>query len=106
MQGSPRPPPRLPRPSSVTFRPRFTLALLYFFAFFVFFSLLLALPALLEGLRALPAGSGPLTEAERELASALTRDALRGKLLYALLAALAALAIGALTRSLPGIRNR
>jgi hypothetical protein len=101
-----RPPPRLPRRSSVGFRPEFTLLLLYFFGFFVFFCLLLALPALLEGARDLPVGSAPLTDAERERAAGLARDALRGRVPYAALAALAALGLGAFTRTLPGLRRR
>jgi hypothetical protein len=106
MEPLPRPPPRLPRRSSVTFRPQFTLLLVYFFAFFLFFCLVLALPSLLEGLRTLPAGSGPLTEEEQALASRIARDAVRGKLGYALAASLAALVLGAWTRTLPGLKSR
>lgn len=105
MQGPPRPPLRRPRHSTVTFRPQFTLLLLYFFGFFVFFALLLALPALLEGLRSLPAREGPLSEQERALAAEITREALRGRLPYAGIAALAAIALGSWTRTLPGLRG-
>jgi hypothetical protein len=106
MEGSPRPPARRPRPPSVGFRPEFTLLLLYFFGLFLLFSLLLALPALLEALRALPPGDGPLTEQERALAADAAREALRGRVPYALIAALLVLALGVWTRALPGLRRR
>ena len=41
MQGPSRPPPRRPRAAQPTFRPHFTLLLLYFFGLFVFFALVL-----------------------------------------------------------------
>ena len=52
-------PPRTQRrpARAPTFRPEFTLLMLYFFAFFVFFALLLALPDLVEGMRTLPPAS-------------------------------------------------
>lgn len=105
MEAPSRPPTRGPRPAPVTFRPQFTLVALYFFAFFLFFCLVLAMPALLEGLGSLPPGDGAITEQERELAAEITRDALRGKLPYALLATVAALALGLWTRALPGLRR-
>jgi hypothetical protein len=87
------------------FRPQFTLVALYFFGFFLFFCLVMAMPALLDGLRSLPPSGGPITEQERELAAELTRDALRGRLLYALLATVAAVGLGVWTRALPGLRG-
>lgn len=105
MEPPSRPPTRRPRPPPVAFRPQFTLVALYFFVFFVFFCLLLAMPALLEGLRSLPPGDGAITERERELAAEIARDALRGKLPYALLATVAALGLGLWTRALPGFRR-
>jgi hypothetical protein len=106
MQGTPRPPERRPRPPAASFRPEFTLLLLYFFALFLVFALLLALPSLLEALRALPPGEGPLSEQERALAADAARDALRGRVPYALIAALLVLSLGVWTRSLPGLRRR
>lgn len=106
MEGSPRPPPRRPRPAAPSFRPQFTLLLLYFFGLLLFFSLLLALPALLEAFRTLPPHEGPLTDAERTLAADVAREALRGRLPYAAIAAVATLGLGAWTRSLPGLRQR
>lgn len=103
MSVPPRPTPRRPRPGP-TFRPEFTLFLVYFFAFFLFFALLLALPDLLEGMRTLPAAT--TIEAEREAGARIARQAVEGKLVWALLAALAALGIGAYTRVLPGLRRR
>lgn len=88
------------------FRPQFTLVALYFFGFFLFFCLLLALPALLGGLRELAPGDGPLTEQERALAAELTRDALRGRIPVALLATVAVLALALWKRALPGLRAR
>lgn len=106
MSAPSRPPPRRPRPPAPSFRPEFTLLILYFFAIFFAFALLLALPALLEALRSLPPGEGPLTEAERALAAEAARDALRGRIPYAVLGSLVVLAIGVWTRSLPGLRGR
>ncbi len=105
MDPSPRPPARRPRPAPVTFRPRFTLVALYFFAFFLFFCLVLALPALLEGFRSLPPSDGAITDQERALAAEITRDALRGRIPYALLATVATLGLGLWTRALPGFRG-
>jgi hypothetical protein len=103
-------PPRLPRRvrprTTTTFRPEFTLFVLYLFAFFVFFALLLALPDLIEGARALPPDPGPLREEERARAAQIARDALRGRLGYAFAAAVVALALGARARVLPGLRKR
>lgn len=101
-----RPPPRRPRPPAPSFRPEFTLLILYFFAIFLAFALLLALPALIEALRSLPPGDGPLTDAERALAADTAREALRGRVPYAVLATLVVLGIGVWTRSLPGLRGR
>lgn len=100
-----RPPTRRPRPASAAFRPQFTLVAVYFFAFFLFFCLLLALPALLEGLRSLPPSEGPITDQERKLAAELTRDALRGRLPYALLATVVTLGLGLWAKALPGLRQ-
>jgi hypothetical protein len=80
--------------------------LVYFFAFFALFCLLLALPALLDAARSLPPGTGPLTDAEKELASRVVRDALRGRLDWALIAAAVCVGIGTWTRALPGLRRR
>lgn len=106
MEAPPRPPPRRQRPAPASFRPEFTLLLLYFFGLFLLFALLLALPALLEALRALPPGEGPLTPAERDLAAEAARRALRGRIPIAVVAAVAVLGIGVWTRSLPGLRRR
>ncbi|HEY8494309.1 MAG TPA: hypothetical protein VIN04_10475 [Myxococcota bacterium] len=105
MQGPPRPPVRRPRPPAPSFRPEFTLLLLYFFGLFLLFALVLALPALLDALRELPPGEGPLTEAERQIAADVAREALRGRVPYAAIAALLVLALGVWTRSLPGLRG-
>jgi len=102
MEGPPRPPLRQPR---ATFRPEFTLLLLYFAGLFLAFSLLLALPALLDALRALPPGDGPLSEEERAIAARAAQQALSGRLPYAVVAALIALGIGTWTHSLPGLRR-
>lgn len=98
-------PPRMPRhrTSSPSFRPEFTLMLLYFFAFFVFFALLLALPALLEGMRTIPPAN--TIEAERAAGAAIAKRAVQGKLLYALLATFVTLGIGAYARILPGLKR-
>lgn len=106
MGEAPRPPVRAPRRSSVAFRPAFTLFLLYFFGFFVFFALLLALPDLVEGARELPPGTGPITEEERARAARIASEAVRGRLTYALAAAAVALGLGSWLGVLPGLRRR
>lgn len=80
--------------------------MLYFFGLFVFFALLLALPALLDAFRSLPASDGPLTTEERKLAADAAREALRGRVPYAAIAAVLTLALGVWTRALPGLRRR
>lgn len=95
--------PRGPRPGP-TFRPEFTLFLIYFFALFVFFAFLLALPDLLEGMRTLPPQAS--IEEERAAGAEIARRAVAGKLSFAFIAALVALGLGAYTRVLPGIRKR
>lgn len=100
---SPPPPRRTPRP---VFRPRFTLSLLYLIAFFLLFGTLFALPDLLEAAGSLPPGPTRLTPEELEQAERVGRDALsRTQLAAALLAALAATALGARANLLPGLRN-
>jgi hypothetical protein len=104
MSESQRPTPRRPRPAAPTFRPQFTLFLVYFFVFFLFFALLLAAPDLLEGMRTLPPGT--TIEEERAAGARIAQRAVEGRLSWALLAALAAPGIGAYTRVLPGLRSR
>ncbi|RIL05413.1 MAG: hypothetical protein DCC71_10490 [Proteobacteria bacterium] len=95
-------PRRLPRESG--FRPAFTLMLLYFFGFFVLFSLLLVMPELLHALETLPPGATP--EEDRAIAREVARRAAAGRLPWALGATVIACALGAYTRTLPGLRLR
>jgi hypothetical protein len=99
---SPVPPRRRP----VSFRPRFTLMILYFALFFMGFALLLVLPDLIEGARALPPGSEELAPDELERAREIAREGLRGKLPYAFV--LAVLTVGVLIwyQRLPGYREQ
>lgn len=97
-------PPIRRRTSTPAFRPEFTLFVIYFFGFFLFFSLLLALPDLLEGLRSLPPSAS--IEEERAAGARIAKRAVEGRLSWALLAALAALGLGAYTKTLPGLRSR
>jgi hypothetical protein len=97
-----RTPPRRPR-TGPQFRPEFTLFLIYFFAFFLFFGLVLALPDLLAGMRALPPAA--TLEEERAAGARIARQAVQGKLLWALIAAAIALGIGAYARALPGLKR-
>jgi hypothetical protein len=106
MEGPSRPPLRRPRPAPASFRPEFTLLLLYFFGLFLAFALLLALPALLEALGTLPPGEGPLTPEERALAADTARRALRGRVPIAVVASVVVLGLGVWTRALPGFRHR
>jgi hypothetical protein len=103
MSEPPRTPPRRPPPAP-QFRPEFTLFLVYFFVFFLFFGLLLALPDLVEGLRSLPPAA--TLEEERAAGARIARRAVQGKLLWAIVAAILALGIGAYARVLPGLKRR
>lgn len=95
-------PRRLPRESG--FRPEFTLLLLYFFGFFLLFSLLLVLPEMLHALQTIPPAATP--EEDRAIASEVARSAAAGRLPWALGATIIACGLGAYTRSLPGLRRR
>jgi hypothetical protein len=98
------PPRTARRPARApTLRPEFTLLMLYFFAFFIFFALLLALPDLLEGLRALPAAAS--IEADRAAGAEIAQRAVQGKLRWAFIAATVATGIGSYARILPGIKR-
>jgi hypothetical protein len=104
MSASPDRPPRR-RDLGPSFRPRFTLMILYLALFFLGFALLLALPGLLEAFRTLPPSEGPLTPEELEVARRAAHEALRGRLGFAFLAAVAATGLGAWRGVLPGLRG-
>ncbi len=87
------------------FRPRFTLGIAWFFAFLLLYLFLMALPALMAGARELPPGE-TLTEEQREEAGERTREALRGRVPYAVLASLVTVGLGAWTGRLPGYGDR
>jgi hypothetical protein len=92
-------PPRR-RPPQV-FRPQFTLSLLYVFAFFFLFCLMIVAPALYEVWQTMP--PGPEQEAAAERAA---RTAMGSRSYVALFAAVAVTAVGAYARALPGLRTR
>jgi hypothetical protein len=96
------PPKRGTAPRS-RFEPRFTLGLLYLFAFFFLYALLFVTPALIEAYRGLP--PGPAQE-DLELASRIAQQALRGKLRLAFAAAALSTAGGIWIGVLPGLRRR
>jgi ABC-type sulfate transport system permease component len=87
------------RHSAPVFQPRFTLTILYLFGFFLLYCLILVAPTLWEVARTLP--PGPEQQAAAESAA---REAIRGRLLFAFLAALASISLGAYFRRLPGLR--
>ena len=92
-----RPPPR----GGATFRPRFTLTILYFFAFLLLFCAALAAPALYRVWQSVPPGP------EQEMiAREAARRALSARVPLAALAALVATGIGVYARALPGFRAR
>lgn len=94
---SAQPPPR-PR---ATFKPRFTLSLLYLAGLFFVYCLLLIAPELGEVLR--PAG--PEDEAAlKQAASEAARRAVAPKLPVAIVLAIATLFLGAKVGFLPGLR--
>ena len=103
MNEPPRPTPRRSLSGS-GFRPEFTLYLVYFFGFFLFFALLLALPDLLDGVRSLPPAA--TIEEERAAGAAIARRAVAGRLPWAVIAAIIAIGIAGYTQVLPGLRRR
>ena len=78
-------------------RPRFTLLMLYLFAFFFLFCMILVMPALFEVLRTLPPGPE-----QEEAARIAARDAASGKLGMAFLLAITVTGVGLYKRWLPG----
>ena len=91
-----------PRPSRPPpFQPRFTLGLFYLAGFFILYCLAVVAPELWHVLHSMPPGP----EQERAAADA-AREAIRGRLLLALMAALATTAIGGRAGWLPGMRDR
>jgi hypothetical protein len=88
-------------PSSRGFQPRFTLSLLYFFAFFFGFCFVLVAPELLRVLESMP--PGPEQEAAAREAA---RSALAPRLGSALGLAILATGVGIWARLLPGLRSR
>ncbi len=94
-------PPRRPRPAP-TFRPQFTLTVVYLFGFFMLYALMLIAPTMIESYRALPPGA---SQEDLELASDIARRAARPRLWIAGVAALASVALGSYTGVLPGTRR-
>lgn len=91
-----------PRPSRPQpFQPRFTLGLFYLAGFFFLYSLVLIAPELWQVLQTVPTGP----EQEQAAAEA-AREAIRGRLLVVLLAALATTTIAGKAGWLPGMRPR
>lgn len=88
-------------PPRASLRPQFTVVMLYLFGFFFVFALALATPALIRSFIALP----PEAQQDLELAKSVARDALRERLPWAFGAAVAATALGSLTKRLPGLRG-
>jgi hypothetical protein len=88
------------RPAAL--RPRVTLGLLYLFAFFLLYALLLVVPEL----SALARPAAPADEAALEQAAfeAAQHAFSRGRMLVALLAALATVVVAGRARWLPGLR--
>jgi hypothetical protein len=82
-------------------RPSFTLALLYLGGFFLLFCMLLILPELRSVLDRVPPGPE-----QQRVAEQVAREAVKPRLLPALLLALAAVGIGSYWRLLPGLRGR
>jgi hypothetical protein len=87
------------------FRPRFTLVLFYVAAFFLLYAMLFALPDLVAGARTLGPGPEELTPDELARAREIARQAMGGgKVLIALVAALATVGFGIWRNVLPGVR--
>jgi hypothetical protein len=83
------------------FEPRFTLVIVYFFVSFMVWGLLLAAPEMLEAWGELPPNADP-AEAGREV----VRDALRGRMFTAGLAAVVSMGALIWLDVLPGLRRK
>jgi len=93
-------PPRDPRTRPrATFKPRFTVMLLYLFVFFFLYCFALVAPALWDVLQSLPPGP-----AQEEAARQAARETLRPRLLLAVVAAVLTVAAGSWKGHLPGTR--
>lgn len=100
------PPASRPPPG---FAPRFTLSLIYLFGFFFLYCMILAGPALLEVLQALPPQIETDEAAQRSVeaaARAATKEAVQPRLWWAVGASLLTTALGAWRKALPGLRPR
>jgi hypothetical protein len=90
------------RPPRVGFQPRFTLMLLYFSALFLVYCFALASPVLYGFFEI---GSAPESGPEEQaLLVEAMRNALRGRLWIAVLAATATTGLAIWVRALPGLR--
>jgi hypothetical protein len=87
------------------FRPNFMLVLLYLVAGTIAFALAFALPELIGGARELGPASSALNDAELARARDIARDAVRGRLWIAFVAAAIAVGAGVWARVLPGLRR-
>ena len=89
--------PRSSRPPP--FQPRFTVGLFYLAVFFFLYCLVLIAPDLWHVLRTVEPGP-----AQEQAAAEVAREAVRGRLLLALMASLATTALGGKAGWLPGLR--
>jgi hypothetical protein len=87
-----------PRP---TFQPRFTLSVLYVFAVFFVYCLLLIAPELYEVWRSMPPGPE-----QQEAAQRAAQEAIASRLWLAFLAAVVTILLAARANLLPGMRRR
>jgi hypothetical protein len=94
----------LPPRAGAAFRPRFTLTIVYFFAFLLLFCAALAAPALYEVSQAIPGGPDP-DAAAYDAGYEAARRVVGPRVLLAALAALATTAVGVSARLLPGFRR-
>jgi hypothetical protein len=89
------------RTVGTTFRPRFTLSILYLFGFFFLYCLLLVAPSLWEVLQTVPPGPE-----QQEAAKQVTHDVVRPRLWIAVVLSALTTILGAHYRILPGIAPR
>jgi hypothetical protein len=89
------------RKTGTAFQPRFTLSILYLFAFFFAYCLLLIAPSLLEILRTVPPGPE-----QQEAAEQIAHEVVRPRLWIAVVSSALTTILGAHFRLLPGMRSR
>jgi ABC-type sulfate transport system permease component len=97
---SPKPPPAYYRKVGPTFQPRFSLGILYLFAFFFLYCLFLIAPSLMAVLETVPTGPE-----QQQAAEDVAREVIQPRLWIAVVLSAVTTVAGAHFHLLPGFRE-